>query len=246
MEITLKIKRFIAKKGKESFFQEYRLEADPNDRLLDALVFVQTHLDGSLGFRKSCAHGVCGSDAMIVNGTERLACKTLIKDLVGAAASAESRTITVEPLQNLPVMKDLIVDQTRFFENFRAVKPFFISDTLPAKGERTQSIEERAKYDDATKCILCAACYSSCPVIRGKNPDFIGPAAIVNAARFIFDGRDTGFKDRLPALDDPNGVWPCENHFNCTKVCPREIKVTKNINMSKKAITDFKENGSTL
>jgi succinate dehydrogenase / fumarate reductase iron-sulfur subunit len=238
MKITLKIQRFNKEKDKKPYFQEYEVEAEPTDRLLDSLMFVVDNIDGSLGLRKSCAHGVCGSDAMVINDTERLACKTLIQDVVGD----NNTVITVEPLRCLPVEKDLMVDQSRFFETYRAVKPFLINDE-PAPGgrERIQSPEERVRFDDATNCILCAACYSSCPVVQEKNPAFIGPAAVVNAARFIFDSRDNGFKERLQVLDHENGVWPCENHFNCTRVCPREIKVTKNINLTKKEIKKYKE-----
>lgn len=235
MKITLKIRRFNKEIGGQPYFQEFTIEAEPNDRLLDALMFVKTGLDGSLAFRKSCAHGVCGSDAMVINGVERLACKTLIKDI----ADEPNSVITVEPLKSMPVQKDLMVGQDTFFENYKAVMPFLINDEPVDGKERIQTPEERAIFDDATNCILCAACYSSCPVIQEKNPAYIGPAAIVNAARFIFDSRDRGMKERLPALDHPNGVWPCVNHFNCTRVCPREIKVTKNINLIKKKIKDY-------
>jgi succinate dehydrogenase subunit B (EC 1.3.5.1) len=237
MKITLKIRRFNQEIGGQPYFQEFGIEAEPNYRMLDALMFVKTCLDGSLAFRKSCAHGVCGSDAMVINGVERLACKTLIKDIVDDA----NAVITVEPLKSMPVQKDLMVAQDTFFENYKAVMPFFINDEPVDGKERIQTPEERAIFDDATNCILCAACYSSCPVIQEKNPAFIGPAAVVNAARFIFDSRDRGMEGRLPSLDNPDGVWPCENHFNCTRVCPREIKVTKNINLMKKKIQDYRK-----
>jgi len=237
MKIILKILRFNKEIGGQSYFQDFIVDAEPNDRLLDTLMFVKTNRDGSLAFRKSCAHGVCGSDAMVVNGIERLACKTLIKDI----ANAPNSVITVEPLRCMPVQKDLMVDQDRFFENYKAIMPFLINDEPMDGKERIQTPEERVMFDDATNCILCAACYSSCPVIQDKNPVFIGPAAVVNAARFIFDSRDRGMAERLPALDDPNGVWPCENHFNCTRVCPREIKVTKNINVTKRKVLDYKK-----
>lgn len=236
MKITLKIQRFDKEKDDKPYFQEFVIDAEPTDRLLSALMFVKTNLDGSIGLRKSCAHGICGSDAMIINGTERLACKTLIKDV----ASDDNSVITVEPLKCLPVQKDLMVDQTKFFDNFRAVKPYLINDEPPGGKERLQTPEDRSRYDDPTNCILCAACYSSCPVVREKNPEFIGPAAIVNAARFLFDSRDKGMEERLPVIDDTNGVWPCENHFNCTRVCPRSIKVTKNINLTKSEIKKHK------
>ncbi len=236
MNIKLEIQRFDKDRDDQPYPQEFQLEAEPNDRLLDVLMFVKTNIDGSIGFRKSCAHGICGSDAMVINGTERLACKTLVKDVVGDG----SAPITIGPLRSMPVQKDLMVDQSRFLETYKAIDPFLINDEPPGPKERPQSPEERAQIDDATNCILCAACYSSCPVVREKNPEFIGPAAIVNAARFVFDSRDRGFEERLKSLDHENGVWPCENHFNCTKVCPRGIKVTKTINLMKKEIKEHK------
>jgi len=252
MNITLKIKRYQPEKDAESRFQDFKVAVEPTDRLLDALMFVKRNLDGTLCFRKSCAHGVCGSDAMTINGVERLACKTLIQDV----ADKEDAVVTIEPLKSLPVQRDLMVDYTHFFETYRIVKPFLIpvktSDkdhpqasleaaTPQIQGEIIQTPEERKKFDDPTKCILCASCYAACPVVAETDPEFIGPAAVVQAARFVFDSRDEGLEPRLEVLDDPHGVWPCENHFNCTRVCPRGIKVTKNINLVKRTIKKFKE-----
>ena len=235
MKITLKVQRFNSETDDQPYFQEYSVEADPNERVLDALMNIKRFQDGSLGFRKSCAHGVCGSDAMRINGKDRLACKTLIKDV----SEKEGDTITVEPQRYLPVQRDLIVDQGRFFEKYRDIKPFLINDEAVTEKERLQSQEERMRFDDTTNCILCAACYSSCPVIE-KSPDFIGPAAIAQAYRFLADTRDHGFEDRLPALDKPEGVWACENHFECTRCCPRSILITKRINQTKKMIEKHK------
>ena len=120
---------------------------------------------------------------------------------------------------------------------WRAVKPYLISSEAVQEGERIQSQEERALFDDPTKCILCASCYSACPILDGENTRFIGPAAIAQAARFAFDSRDSGFEERLEVLDHPDGVWACVNHFQCTRVCPRGIKVTKNINLTKRKIS---------
>ena len=233
MHITLEIQRFNPETDKESYFQKYKIQAEPTGRLLSVLMQIKRGEDPTLGLRKSCAHGVCGSDAMIVNGKERLACKTLIKDLV----SDEESVIRIEPLQTLPLQRDLMVDQTRFFENYMRVKPFFISKSPPPKKDRLQMPEAQRLINEATKCILCASCYSACPVIREENPEFLGPAAIVQASRFLDDSRDEGFEDRIPNIDCPNGVWPCENHFECTRGCPRAIKVTKLINLTKSKIT---------
>jgi len=237
VKVTLKIKRYNPETDKEPYFREYPLEVQPTDRVLDALMYIKDFVDGTLALRRSCAHGVCGSDAMVIDGQERLACKTLIRDV----AKEEAAVITVEPLKHLPLLRDLMVDQGQFFERYRAVKPFFISDEALEEGERLQSPEDRHLFDDPTKCILCAACYSACPILDGKNPRFVGPAAIVQGARFVFDSRDRGFEERLSVLDHPDGVWACENHFECTRVCPRGIKVTKNINLTKRKISQLRQ-----
>jgi succinate dehydrogenase / fumarate reductase iron-sulfur subunit len=237
VKVTLKIQRYNPETDEKPQFREYPLEVEPTDRVLDALMHVKNFVDGTLAMRRSCAHGVCGSDAMIIDGQERLACKTLFKDLV----EAEGATVTVEPLKHLPLLRDLMVEQGEFFARYRKVKPFFVNDQPVEEKERVQSVEERAQFDDPTKCILCASCYSACPILDGKNPRFIGPAAIVQAARFVFDSRDRGFEERLAVLDHPDGVWACENHFQCTRVCPREIKVTKNINLTKRKITAYRK-----
>jgi succinate dehydrogenase / fumarate reductase iron-sulfur subunit len=236
MKVILEIQRYDPQKNREPFFQSYEMEAQPEERLLTVLMRIKREQDPSLGFRKSCAHGVCGSDAMVVNGRERLACKTLIKDVV----TQEDPTIRIEPLQNLPLQRDLMVDQGRFFQNYMQVKPFLINDEPPPEQERPQSPADRLRIDEGTSCILCASCYSACPVIRDTNPDFLGPAAVVQAARFLDDSRDRGFEERLPELDQENGIWPCENHFECTRVCPRDIKITKTINLTKRNIKKFK------
>jgi succinate dehydrogenase / fumarate reductase iron-sulfur subunit len=236
MKIILRIRRYNAETDKAPRYQDFEVAVEPTDRLLDALMFIKRNLDGTLCFRKSCAHGVCGSDAMTINGVERLACKTLIRDV----ADQENAVVTIEPLKSLPVQRDLMVDYTRFFDTYRIVKPFLIPAQKTEHGETIQTPSERSKFDDPTKCILCASCHSSCPVV-GNDPDFIGPAAVLQAARFVFDSRDEGIGPRIDVLDDSHGAWPCENHFKCTRVCPRGIKVTKNINMVKRAIKSFKE-----
>lgn len=237
MKAVLRILRYDPETDNAPHFEDYGVEADPGERLLDALMRVKRSIDPTLSLRKSCAHGVCGSDAMVINGTERLACRTL----VGDALTEGGGVIRIEPLKALPVQKDLMVDLEKFYIRYRKVKPYLINETPSPRSERLQSPEEREKIDDPTKCILCAACFSSCPVENETNPEFIGPAAIVQAARFVFDSRDTGLELRLDPLDGDDGVRACENKFNCTRVCPRSIKVTKNINLTKNRIRDFKE-----
>jgi succinate dehydrogenase / fumarate reductase iron-sulfur subunit len=198
------------------------------DRVLDALHKIKWETDGTLSFRRSCAHGVCGSDAMRINGRNRLACKTLLKDL------DLSQPIYVEPIKGLEVEKDLIVDMNPFYQAYRDVKPFLLASDNPER-ERLQSAEDRARFDDTTKCILCAACTTSCPVFW-TDGQYFGPAAIVNAHRFIFDSRDDQAELRLDILNDKEGVWRCRTTFNCTEACPRGIQVTRAIAEVKNAI----------
>ena len=232
MQITIKIFRFNPEQDKKPRHDRYTMEAQPTDRVLDVLEYVKGNFDGTLSFRRSCAHGICGSDAMRINGRNRLACKTLVKDL-------HSSKITVEPLLGLRVIKDLIVDMEPFFENYRSVLPYFINNDPEPKKERLQSIEDRERFDDTTKCILCAACTTSCPSFW-SNEQYVGPAAIVTAHRFIFDSRDQAAAERLKILNSQFGVYRCHTIFNCTDACPREIQVTKAIGEVKQAISTGK------
>ena len=232
MEVTLKVFRYNPEQDKKAHYEKYKLEVPPTDRVLDLLEYVKGYIDGTLSFRRSCAHGVCGSDAMRINGVNRLACKVLVQDL-------KSKKITVEPILGLRVIKDLIVDMEPFFEHYRSVLPYLINDEAPPKKERLQSIEERERFDDTTKCILCAACTTSCPSFWA-NERYVGPATIVNAHRFIFDSRDRGAAERLQILNDQFGVYRCHTIFNCTDACPREIQVTQAIGEVKKAIATGK------
>jgi len=236
MKIILKILRFNSEIDEKPQYQSYTVEVEPTDRLLDALMHIKRFQDGTLAFRKSCAHGVCGSDAMRINGKDALACKTLVQDVV----ETEGETVVIEPLRYFPVQRDLIVDQAMFFDKYKSIKPYLINDEPVLEKERLQSQEERMVFDDTTNCILCSACFSACPVLE-ENPDFLGPAAIAQAYRFLADSRDKGFEERLSSLDSPDGVWPCQNHFQCTQACPRWIKITKRINQTKKMIQKHHE-----
>lgn len=227
--VTLRIRRFNSEVSDEANWVDYQLDIDPKERVLDALHKVKWEIDGTLTFRRSCAHGICGSDAMRINGRNRLACKTLIKDLNPA------KPITVEPIKGLTVLKDLVVDMDPFFQAYRDVMPFLITKGNEPTRERLQSPEDRERFDDTTKCILCAACTSSCPVFWNDG-QYFGPAAIVNAHRFIFDSRDEGGEQRLEVLNDKDGVWRCRTTFNCTDACPRGIEVTKAIQEVKRAL----------
>lgn len=218
MQITVKIFRYDPE-NRETRFDVFNREADPKDRILDILMEIKDQEDGTIAFRKSCAHGVCGSDAMQINGINRLACQVLLQEL-------KSSTIKIEPLKGLTVLRDLVVDMDPFFAGLEKVKPYFIPKEPAPVTERRQTIADRAIFDDTTKCIMCAACTTSCPSFW-SNGNYLGPAAMVKAHRFIFDTRDGGNDKRVSALDDRDGLWRCHSIYNCTDACPRDIQITK-------------------
>ena len=227
LTVHLRVKRYNPETDKRPHWQEFEVEAEPTDRILDALHTAKWTIDGTLTFRRSCAHGVCGSDAMVINGANGLACVQLIQDV--------GTSISLEPIRGLPVIKDLVVDMEPFFAQYRSVLPYLVNTDDPGYKERHQSPEDRERFDDTTKCILCACCTTSCPVYWG-NSDYVGPAAIVNAHRFIFDSRDEAADQRLDILNQRSGVWRCRTAFNCSECCPRGIKVTQAIEEVKRAI----------
>jgi succinate dehydrogenase / fumarate reductase iron-sulfur subunit len=230
MQVDIRILRYDPERDEKPHWEAYQVDCDPRmERVLDLLHKVKYEQDGTLTFRRSCAHGVCGSDAMLINGRNRLACKIRIEQL--------GRRISVAPLPGLPVVKDLVVDMDGFFDKYRSVQPFLINDTPAPERERLQSAEQRAAYDDTTKCILCAACTTACPSFW-YQPAYVGPAAIVNAHRFIFDSRDEGAHERLEIMADADGVWRCRTIFNCTDACPRGIKITQAILEVSEAIVE--------
>jgi succinate dehydrogenase / fumarate reductase iron-sulfur subunit len=212
MQVDLRILRYDPERDEKPHWDRYTVESEPMDRVLDLLHRIKWEHDGSLTFRRSCAHGVCGSDAMMINGRNRLACKIRVDQL--------GRKISVAPLPGMPVIKDLVVDMDDFFAKYRSVMPFMVANDAPPERERLQTAADREKYDDTTKCILCAACTSACPSFWAQ-PAYVGPAAIVNAHRFIFDSRDDAAHERLEILADEDGVWRCRTIFNCVDACPR-------------------------
>ena len=230
MDIKVNILRYNPEEDRKGHWEEYILEADPDERILDLLHKVKWFDDGSLAFRRSCAHGVCGSDAMVVNGENMLACQVLVKEV--------STPIKIEPIRGLPVIKDLVVNMDSFFDSYKKVMPYLVNDDEPGERERLQSPEDRDRFEDTTKCILCAACTTSCPVFWTADT-YVGPAAIVNAHRFVFDSRDNASKQRLEILKDVDGAFRCRTAFNCTSACPRGIQVTK-------AIEDVKRETLTI
>ena len=221
-KVTLKVFRYNPEVDQKFHYETYTFDAEETDRILDLLEHVKGYIDGTLSFRRSCAHGVCGSDAMRINGKNSLACKTLVRDV--------GTTISVEPILGLKVVKDLIVDMEPFFDNYKKMLPWLINDSpLPADGrERLQSPEQRARFDDTTKCILCAACTTSCPSFWASD-EYYGPAALVAAHRFIYDSRDEGAVERMHVITETNGLARCHTIYNCTNACPRDIQITKAI-----------------
>src|SRR5215475_9438312 len=227
LDVEVRIKRYNPETDTKPHWETYNVKAEALDPVLKVMHMIKWEQDGTLSFRRSCAHGVCGSDAMVINGANSLACKTLVGDT--------GKKITLEPIRGLPVIKDLIVDMEPFFAQYRSVLPYLINNDDPGYKERLQSAEDRERFDDTTKCILCAACTTSCPVYWG-NSSYVGPAAIVNAHRFIFDSRDEAAGERLDILNEVDGVWRCRTTFNCTEACPRGIQVTQAIQEVKRAL----------
>jgi succinate dehydrogenase / fumarate reductase iron-sulfur subunit len=233
MKIQFKIYRFNPQTDETPYYDSFVVDANANDRILDCLNRIRWEQDSSLSFRMSCAHGICGSDGLTINGSPALACQKLVKDY------DYSKEILVEPLKSFPVVKDLNVDMEPFYERMKNIHPAESgpADTADAlTSERTQTSAERALFDDAIKCILCACCVAACPVILKEDMAFIGPAALLRAQRYIFDTRITDTSARMRILEKPHGIWSCKSYYKCTLVCPKKIKVTEAIIKTKNRI----------
>jgi succinate dehydrogenase / fumarate reductase iron-sulfur subunit len=219
--VEFRITRYDPAAAEGPYEVSYDVRVGARDRVLDGLNYVKWRLDGSLAYRRSCAHGVCGSDAMVINGAVALACKTLVRNV--------APPVIVGPLETFAVIKDLVVDLEPFFAAVRRVRPWLeAGEDVPAR-EFVQTPAELEKFADGTRCILCASCVAACPVVKRGTP-YVGPAAVVQGHRFINDSRDAGADARLRVLAAPDGAGACENFFECTKACPRGILVTKRIN----------------
>ena len=238
MDVKLRILRFNPETDRKSHWEEYNLEADPDERILDLLHKVKWFDDGSLAFRRSCAHGVCGSDAMVVNGENMLACQVLVKEV--------SNPIKIEPIRGLPVIKDLVVDMETFFESYKKVMPYLINEEEPGERERLQSPEDRDKLDGLYECILCACCSTSCPSFWWNPDKFVGPAALLQAYRFIADSRDTKTAERLQSLSDPFSVYRCHGIMNCVSVCPKGLNPNQAIGEIKSMLLSNKSNHNII
>lgn len=219
-QYRLKIKRFDPDRDSHPRWEEFSLRMQPAQRLLDCLAKIKDEIDGSLTYRRSCAHGVCGSCAMKINGKNSLACQTLFKDMPDL--------IVIEPLHGFPVIKDLVVDMKPFFEKNEDVLPYLISNTPPPERERLQSPEEQDKILQAITCIMCGSCTSSCPSYQINN-SYLGPSALVKAARFIFDSRDSAETERLERVIQSHGLWRCHSIYNCVEACPKKVDIPAHI-----------------
>jgi len=224
--MRFRIYRYNPETDKKPYMKDYQLDNVSSDMmLLDALLLLKEQ-DPSLGFRRSCREGVCGSDGMNINGNNGLACITALTGL--------KEPVELRPMPRLPVIRDLIVDMDQFYKQYRDVKPFLdVKDPLP-EVELKQSPEQRKKLDGLYECILCGCCTTSCPSFWWNPDKFLGPAALLQASRFINDSRDQSTEERLQALDDPFKLFRCHTIMNCIQVCPKDLNPTKAIGDIKK------------
>ena len=209
------IERYDPDQDQKPYFKEYDIELQPSDRmLLDALIRIKS-IDDTLALRRSCREGVCGSDAMNINGKNGLACLMDIHEL--------TEPVVLRPLPGLPIIRDLIVDMTQFFKQYNSIKPFVINHDPPPEKERLQSPEERLELDGLYECILCACCSTACPSFWWNPDKFVGPAGLLAAYRFIADSRDQAVNERLDNLEDPYRLFRCHTIMNCVDVCPKGL-----------------------
>jgi succinate dehydrogenase / fumarate reductase iron-sulfur subunit len=215
------IYRYNPEKDDKPYMQDYEVTLQHSDRmLLDAILRIKA-MDDSLGLRKSCREGVCGSDGMNINGRNGLACITPLKDL--------KEPVVLRPLPGLPVIRDLIVDMSQFFKQYNSIKPYLINDNPPPQKERLQSPEDREELNGLYECVLCACCSTSCPSFWWNPDKFVGPAALLQAYRFIADTRDDATSERLDNLEDPYRLFRCHTIMNCADVCPKGLNPTEAI-----------------
>lgn len=231
MKCTFTVYRFNPAVDDAPNYKTYSLEAERTDKILDCLNRIRWEQDPTLTYRHSCAHGICGSDAMVINGRVALACQKLVRDFKTA------NNFVIEPLPLFSVVKDLVVDMNPFIEKQRAVRPYLISDAEAPETELLQSAEDQQFIEPALRCILCASCTSSCPINRA-NGDYLGPAALLRSFRYIFDSRDTATDSRLEEMDSEDAAWGCKTMWWCSDVCPKGIPVTRCIGQIKRLLRE--------
>jgi len=231
--IQLEIYRYNPEKDKKPYKQSFEVPLEKAGmKLLDALNYIKWHLDGTLTYRRSCGEGVCGSDGMNINGVNGLACITPIEGL--------KQPIKVYPLPSLDVVRDLVVDTTHFFDQYRQIKPWLQSKTPTPEHERLQSLEERAELDGSYECIMCGCCTTSCPSWWWNGDRFLGPAVLLQADRWIKDSRDEATGERLDQLEDAFKLYRCHQIMNCMEACPKGLNPTKAINHIKRTLLNRK------
>ena len=232
MDVTLRIRRFNPETDEKPWWGQYNLtDVDPTSQVLDLLHRVKWEQDGTLTLRRSCAHGICGSDAMLINGVNRLACKVLVRDLI----KGQSGVIQIAPIMGLPVVKDLVVDMEPFFEKNRDIQPW-LQPTKPApERERLVDPTQWAEAEPYTNCILCASCYGVCPA-AARDPEYLGPAALAKHYRFLADVRDVADDKRMALVDSEQGVWGCDMVWSCVEVCPKGVPPTQGIGKTRARI----------
>ena len=226
---AFRIYRYNPEQDAEPYMQDYALDTPPGMMLLDALLELKAQ-DETLSFRRSCGEGVCGSDGMNINGRNGLACLTPVAGL--------KQPIEIRPLPGQPVIRDLVIDQEPFFRQYRAAQPYLITKDPDPETERLQSPADRDKLDGLYECILCACCSTSCPSFWWNPDKFLGPAALLQASRFIQDSRDQATEERLEQLDDAYKLFRCHTIMNCVDVCPKSLNPTRAIGEIKKAMTE--------
>jgi succinate dehydrogenase / fumarate reductase iron-sulfur subunit len=220
--MRLRIYRYDPDKDAKPYMQDYDVQLEASDvMLLDALIRLKVQ-DDSLSFRRSCREGVCGSDAMNINGKNGLACITRLANL--------KEPVELRPLPGLPVIRDLVVDMSQFFKQYHSVKPYLINEDPPPERERLQTPAEREELDGLWECILCACCSTACPSFWWNPDKFVGPAGLLQAYRFIADSRDQATNERLDNLEDPYRLFRCHSIMNCVDVCPKGLNPTAAIN----------------
>ncbi len=221
--MTFNIYRFDPEKDEKPYMQEYKVDVTKlkGQMLLDVIEYIREYMDSTLGYRRSCREGVCGSDGVCINGTNGLACITQLNSLPDK--------VTIRPLPGFPVVRDLIVDMEQFFDQLKKIKPYLQNNKPLPEKERLQSQADRAKLDGLYECILCACCTGSCPSYWWNPDKFAGPAALLASYRFIADSRDTQKSERLDDLKDPFTAFRCRTIMNCVKVCPKNLNPTEAI-----------------
>ncbi|MCH1918273.1 succinate dehydrogenase/fumarate reductase iron-sulfur subunit [Shewanella sp. A3A] len=222
---TVNVLRYDPAKDDEPYLEAFKVPANDTTSVQDALAYIKDNLDKSLSYRWSCRMAICGSCGVMVNKVPKLACKTFLRDY--------PQGMTLEPLDNFAIEKDLVVDKTPFLDRLEAIKPYIIgNDRKPEDGTNLQTPAQMAKYKQFAGCINCGLCYAACPQF-GLNPEFIGPAALTLAHRYNLDNRDHGKKERMKLINGDNGAWGCTFVGYCSEVCPKHVDPAAAVNQSK-------------